>query len=684
MGKPPAVVIIARHGSRLDAADKQWHLSSPTPYDPPLTYGGWVQSRALGNRIGSILHTSYGDGGRGRSSTSTNISEDGFVDAPVNAHTLPRPNASHDKKRTYRVIIHSSPFLRCIQTSVAISAGIAQYEGTVKANGQRHHPEHHPMHSEVQHPSHPASPYLTGMENATPPHLAAIPEPEADNDSTEEMQQPIGQVKPCLRIDAFLGEWLSPEYFEMITPPPGSIMMLTSAKAELMKQGEYVDVPAGSYKHRPDRANSSGLWGSGPSTQVDNTNGDDSGPLSCISRVGATLPRPNRASSHSNVNRPSPSSSNRRSPRSVSKIETSEFSGNAGYEPPTPSYAISPSGPIPPGYVAHARDACIDVDFQWDSMRQPHDWGDGGDYGEEWSGMHKRFRRGLQRMVAWYEHNDAALTTQKIIEDSESAPAGLDQVDADQDVMLILVTHGAGCNALLGALTNQPVLLDVGMASLTLAVRKEPSNKQAQSPVSPNRSSRRRSSINTGVSDEYEMKITASTDHLHARGRSSTTGMIHYSPSLTASSISNHRYRTNSAASTTSSTSFTDGDFSIESENRAMTSVDSSGGSSTSTSFSGGLWSKPAARNAEWSVDRLPEKAPLLNGHSPLAKEISSDGQSSEDGTNTTKKDIQAEKDDGPPAQPTDRPGLWGATPASTASEREKGVKRRWTHSEQR
>ncbi|KAI4265736.1 MAG: hypothetical protein L6R38_009212 [Xanthoria sp. 2 TBL-2021] len=680
MGRPPAVVIIARHGARLDAADKQWHLSSPTPYDPPLTYGGWVQSRALGNRIGSILHASYGSGARGGSNTSTYISEDGSLDGPIDGHTLPGPNAGHEKKRAYKVIIHTSPFLRCIQTSIAIGAGITQYEGSIRTNGQPS--KHHPMHSEAQHPAHPASPYLTGMENPTMPHLAAIPEPEVGNNSTEEMQQPVEQVKPCLRIDAFLGEWLSPDYFDMITPPPNSIMMLTSAKAELMRQGEYVDVPAGSYRSHPDKGNSFGLWGSGSSATVETRNGDDSEPLSNTSTVGATLPRLNRASSHSNVNRSSPNKNNRINPRSVSKIETSALPGNAGYEPPTPSYAVSPSGPIPPGYVAHARDACTNVDFQWDSIRQPHDWGTGGEYGEEWSGMHKRFRRGLQSMVAWYEHNDAGLTTQNIIDGSSSASARLDQADDEADIVLILVTHGAGCNALLGALTNQPVLLDVGMASLTLAVRKEPSNKQAQSPVSPNHSSRQRSSIDTGVSNEYEVKIIASTDHLHARGRSSTAGMIHYSPSLTSSPISYHRYRTNSAASTASSNSFTDGDFSVEFENRAMNSIDPGGGSSRSTSFSGGLWSKPSARNADGSGDRLHmEKEPLLNGHSPLAKEVSSDGKLSEVETDTTQKDNPAEKDHRAPDQPSTQDGLWGAPEASTANERENGIKRRWTHS---
>ncbi|KAL8859584.1 MAG: hypothetical protein Q9178_003983 [Gyalolechia marmorata] len=685
MGKPPAVVIVARHGARLDAADKQWHLSSPTPYDPPLTYGGWVQSRALGNRIGGILHTIYETGERGAPIIPSRISEDGSLDGTANGHTTPQPNAGGDRKQGYKVIIHTSPFLRCIQTSIAISAGIAQYEGSVRTNAQPNPSKHSQMHSEAQHPTHSPSPRLTGMENWTTPHLAAIPEPEVGYESTEDTYQHVEAVRPCLRIDAFLGEWLSPEYFDMITPPPGSIMMLTGAKAELMRQGGYVDVPAGSYSSSPGNSKFSGLWGSASSTTADARNRDDTGPLSSLSTVGATLPRLNRASSHSNVNTSSPSNTNRTGPKSVSEIETSGIFRNAGYEPPTPSYAISPSDPIPPGYVAHARDACIDVDFQWDSMRQPHDWGDGGDYGEEWSGMHKRFRRGLQSMVAWYEHNNSGLTTQKIIDGSSSGPDEPQQAGAETDIVLILVTHGAGCNALLGALTNQPVLLDVGMASLTLAVRRESSNKQPQQVLSPNHSSRRRSLVDSGVSNEYDVKITASTDHLHGRARSSTAGMPHYLPSLVSSPISSHRYRTNSAASTASSNSVTDGELSIDSDNRTMTSIDSGGDLSRSTSFSGGLWTKPTARNTDWSGDRLHrEKAPLLNGHSPLAKEVSCDGKASEDGTKSMKKDNQAEKDHVTLGQPTIHDGLWGTPPASKANEREKGFKRRWTHSEHR
>ncbi|KAL8762216.1 MAG: hypothetical protein Q9184_001733 [Pyrenodesmia sp. 2 TL-2023] len=685
MGKPPAVVIVARHGARLDAADKQWHLTSPTPYDPPLTYGGWFQSRMLGNRIGSILHAreiQHGTTQTNGVSRKSTLQEHSGAVSYDNGHEDSASAKGHLSKRKYKVIIHSSPFLRCIQTSIAISAGISQYEGSVKADGQPFPPKHHIMHSEAQHPTHPASPYLEAAENWNVPHLSAIPEPAEG--TADEATKDDSQVKACLRLDAFLGEWLSPEYFDFITPPPSSVMMLTSAKADLMRGGEYIDVPAGSFKNATDKGNFPGGWGSNTQRTRDATKCQDSGPLSSISTIATSLPRLQRASSHSNVNISISGNSNLTGPKSVSKIETSAVPGPTGYEPPTPSYAISSSDPIPPGYVAHARDACVDVDFRWDSMRPPHDWGHGGDYGEEWSAMHKRFRRGLQSMVTWYQHNHTSLTTQDVIDGSGKEMESAEKVDDVTEIVLILVTHGAGCNALIGALTNQPVLLDVGMASLTMAVRKD-ANDGPRSSTIPKRSSRRRSTLDTSLTDDYDVKITASVDHLQARSRSSTMGLPYRSPSLSSSPAPMHRHRTSSVASTASSISFTDGDFKLDSENRAMTSTGIGDGFQRSPATSGGLWSKPASRTLDGTGDWMPkERAPPLTGHSPLAKEVPQESKPNDKDADHEGGPKRSGKANGVLGYPTTQHGLWAAPPATAANEREKGFKRRWTHSENR
>ena len=84
--------------------------------------------------------------------------------------------------------------------------------------------------------------------------------------------------------------------------------------------------------------------------------------------------------------------------------------------------------------------------------------------------------------------------------------------DDGPGTILILVTHGAGCNALIGALTNQPVLIDVGLASLTMAARRDSSEND----ITPYLTShyRRRASYDQGTAEEYEVRLMASIDHL--------------------------------------------------------------------------------------------------------------------------------------------------------------------------
>ncbi|KAG8528156.1 uncharacterized protein KY384_007072 [Bacidia gigantensis] len=260
-----------------------------------------------------------------------------------------------------------------------------------------------------------------------------------------------------LRLDAFLGEWLSPDYFENITPPPGSRLMVASAKADLLRRGEPIEM----VQHQNAASKTSNFPGGGMVM------------MACL----------------------------------------------------TPSYAVSTVQPIPQGYVAHARDACMRVDYQWDSMRPPLEWGYGGEYGEEWSAMHKRFRKGLHDMISWYRNNDLSQQPEQneSLEELRHVRTNVSESDEnDEDyTVLILVTHGAGCNALIGALTDQPVLIDVGLGSLTLAVRKHGEHDSASnfgyrpSPFPRNR----RSSLKLGLSEEYDIKLTASTDHTRPGSR---------------------------------------------------------------------------------------------------------------------------------------------------------------------
>lgn len=517
MAQQPAVVIIARHGPRLDAADQSWHLSTPTPYDPPLTYGGWNQSRALGVRIASLLHAREQSANDAASEPSKSDGVTAFDFAQQDGDSRVKDGGSSRKrKRKHKVVMHTSPFLRCVQTSVAIAAGMAQFQAPPEPGSRPS------TSSKSRTPSsmHSASPRLRGLEGLGSPTLAPIAEPKHDLAhaiARRVMSEHKRHRKSKLRVDAFLGEWLNPQYFDQITPPPPSAMMVATAKAELM-QNETVDIFTPTIS---SKASNSSLWGgSGPRVPSRESTLDD---WSDVQDALPPSPRRDRAGSVSSIGS-NDSGSGRRSPfrpghvlqpftSTVPKPETSV------YVAPTPHYAVSSSDVIPRGYVSHARQACVNVDYQWDSSRPPQDWGDGGEYGEEWSAMHKRFRRGLNHLVDWYSQHDA----DDRAEDSLSLDQAEKHVDEEEeDLVLILVTHGAGSNALIGALTGQPVLLDVGMASLTMAVRRDDAphiplsaaNGIGSTDGAAANGHGRRWSLDMGLPSLYEMKLISSSEHL--------------------------------------------------------------------------------------------------------------------------------------------------------------------------
>jgi len=311
--------------------------------------------------------------------------------------------------------------------------------------------------------------------------------------------------KTVLRLDAFLGEWMSPTYFELITPPPGSVMMVAGAKAELLRKENYKDYPHFQDTPVPLTSSPRQLWGSASRSGLDD-----------LSDLSSSLPTGDGAASNGATR-----------PRKPSAAAVPDFDG---YAPPIPTFAVSSNAPIPAGYVAHARDACVDIDYQWDSMRDPYDWGTGGEYGEEWTAMHKRFRKGIQRLVDWYSTTEGAaeMVTRSVKLHANNTKADSDSAIDDSDgedveSVVILVTHGAGCNALIGAITHQPVLMDVAMASLTMAVRKP--GKETVSPKSrvvlPVSSNPPRTLATphpgiVAIHEYYDLKMFASTDHMRS------------------------------------------------------------------------------------------------------------------------------------------------------------------------
>lgn len=267
--------------------------------------------------------------------------------------------------------------------------------------------------------------------------------------------------------------------------------MLMTAKAELLKKEDYNSYPHFNARNIPS-APSGQLWNSPTLKSFDS-----------MSKMGDALPGAKSDSA-------------------------------SGYVAPIPPFAVSPAEPIPAGYVAHARDACIDVDYQWDSTREPVVWGEGGILPEEWASMHQRFRRGLKRMVDWYTYSEQpglmvtkTPTTPEAFSDTDGSSVE-DDDDVEVDNVVILVSHGAGCNALVGGVTNQPVLADVGMSSLTVARRR---SEFDNSPIFSDQ--REMASLDDAfarakpeIPDLYELVMFANTDHLLALSRSSSVSSV--------------------------------------------------------------------------------------------------------------------------------------------------------------
>lgn len=707
MGRPPVLVIIARyavnsdssrssriliilfirHGARLDAADAQWHLTSPTPYDPPLTYGGWRQSQALGARIASIIHSREAAASPQTSNGPRPDSEQ-HIDGEGGGHR--RHHSHRSKRRKHKVLIHSSPYLRCIQTSVAISAGIAQSQESQETSS--HVPRH------VHHAMHSGSPHIRALENRDSPHLSAITEPGASGKSDRKSNK---SLRPALRIDAFLGEWLSPDYFDKITPPPESKLMVAHAKADLSRRGDPVEIVCTSDKTNPAKGYFPGGWGSGTNTALQSS--DEETPVTDMSSLSKELPRLGRANSHSHGLSPG----KRSGLNLANRVDKSPVRDSKTYVPPTPSYAISPSQPIPQGYVAHARDACIKVDYKWDSLRPPLEWGNGGDYGESWSSMHKRFRRGLQEMLSWYRNHSPNEMSGEM--DDESQCDSPDVADDDEtDTVLVLVTHGAGCNALIGALTNQPVLINVGMASLTMAIRKTVDYTRVASPTDPNPptspSRRRRSVIDLGLSDDYEVKVTASTDHLRAGSQYLAGTQLRRTATMPIRDKSPYRYERPGFESShplrftavdededdsgSDKVTPTKNKRVEETQNDAVTTpaMPPAGGSGS------GLWTKPVTPKIGATLDTdsdlsrrisdgyFPTQIPQMNGAADTPN-TPTQGLRERPKSSTSNSETRASDND-----LRDRSivsaGLWGAPPQALGTERDLGAKRRWTLSQ--
>ncbi|KAF1930031.1 uncharacterized protein M421DRAFT_419062 [Didymella exigua CBS 183.55] len=756
MVKGPAAVFIARHGARLDASDKSWHLTSPTPYDPPLTYGGWSQAKALGLRIAALLHQQDVE----ETEAAKHGANADLAHLEFSALDAPRAQPARPRNKKRKIVIHSSPFLRCVQTSTAVAAGISQYkpEATPRLGVPAPSKERSGVlgSSPLARSARSQSP-RTRSPSVQPAYLDPLVDP-----NLEVYAKPRkGEEKILLRIDAFLGEWLSPDYYEDITPPPNSTLMVAGAKADLLRRGDNLQA-------QPDAHSSKGHfpggWGGASkgaaASAILARCSVDNGAFATMNSLTQNLP-PTRERAGSLSGGGGAVQSSRPRGNFLSLNPSTRHVTKKNYNSPAPSYSVSPSDPIPRGYVAHAREACVTVDFQWDSMRPPQNWGDGGEYGDEWSTMHKRFRRGLTGMMEWYREHGATppkdpfpgftfsdRPSQPDKEPRPSAPKATNFAanplpllngkaeDEEEELVLVLVTHGAGCNALLGAIQNQPVLIDVGLASLSMAVRRD----QLRKPSAPTVFERRLSVADPGMSDSYEMKILASVDHLRpstnpavisAPESATQSPAVHASPTT-----GNYRKRFTGSSSGAGTPSDSPLDASYRSwlgNSNGVRRTASSGSNSRHShlndsgisSPSSGLWSSPrmtaldassdgrcspgadmvlnftnqqSAQKSEPSAAPVSQPAATSTAEAPVGLTKMTTNEQRECGdsvaplptslnrTNSTNSSSAAAGGGGglwgAKPQATTQQGLWGSPKLSGVTERESGLKRRWTITE--
>jgi len=583
---PSAANRLERHGARLDAADKDWHLTATEPYNPPLSYGGWMQARALGVRIGSLLRAGQFTGKEPESQRKHHPTSD--------TQTEPTP-ASSDLYHRYNVIIHTSPFLRCLQTAIGVSAGINQ-----------------------QHPA-PETPKTSSPDSTVPGSLTSDP-------------------RCLIRVDAFLGEWLSPDYYDQITPPPGSDRMVASAKGELLRRAEVI--PAADGSTRALSGHFPGGWGSQshPTSPAE----DEERRLQSTPEHGQRQ----RSSTYDTLQNPE---SSKRAKKSLGRLKTDLPPAlDASYVPPTPSYAVSASDPIPTGYVAHARNACTRIDYQWDSMRTPS-WGTGGEYGEEWSTMHERVHDGFQHMINWYRKQ----------EPSGDSSSDSDASHSDAETVIVIITHGADCNALISSLTGHSVLVDINTAALTMAVRRNRVNNPAHDMDPMPKSS---GPVNQSVSREYSLQFVASTDHLRPGiNPSQLTSLSSPSaPQVPPPPVPSYRNRLSTRSSVLQGAYTTGPSLSSSSSSRGWTLAIRS---STTSRGASGLWGA-VSEKSDTEDNYVPDF-----GDRPVSQDSALPDRPADRGW---VKQL--------PQRTQSQRGLWG----SSQDDREGGTKRRWTVTEQK
>ena len=133
-----------------------------------------------------------------------------------------------------------------------------------------------------------------------------------------------GIPSKSFQVDARLGEWLSPDYYEFVTAPPPSNMMIAGAKAELLRPPDPLQ---GAKVLNPD----------GTSTLADQESSSRRRSSLSMESLAKFLPEERR-----NGNTLKAASESQES----TDVAKKSLVNPKGYQPPTPTYAPNSGGTV--------------------------------------------------------------------------------------------------------------------------------------------------------------------------------------------------------------------------------------------------------------------------------------------------------------------------------------------------
>ena len=383
---------------------------------------GWKESQALGADLGAVIRDYEQNQQTPRVDSPLQDASDMRDFFMAESHCLQR-------KKSVNVIIHSSPYKRCVQTALAVGAGLgmALEDGLVRA---------------------------VNAEDDL------VPLKEEHN-----AHHSLRARRIKLRLDAFLGEWLTPDYFNHSASSPNTAEMISAAKVNLLRRPE-VSEEAQMLLNNIQNAD----FEVKKRQYSDYDNGD-------FFFNGMTKTFSTGAKSDHSIDY-------QRSPQFINDLAASN------HQPIFES--------LPAGLAEHASSAFVEFDHQWDSTRQAMRENDGEELEETWGAMHSRFRNGLRELLSSY-------TMESLQKPSHAGhPQSIaSEKELENETVLVIVTHGSGCNALIGTMANQPAVLEVDTSSLTMFVRKDSASSHALDASSdePHSANIRSANLNRAVDD---------------------------------------------------------------------------------------------------------------------------------------------------------------------------------------